>query len=76
MRERPGMEGAALEGAALEGAANDLRFIRETLATAGSFTNVSGRGQILVGATALAAAYLAARMPDFRGWAAVWAVEA
>jgi hypothetical protein len=60
----------------MEGAADDLRFIRETLATAGSFTNVSGRGQILVGATALAAAYLAMRMPDFRGWAAVWAVEA
>ena len=60
----------------VEGAADDLRFIRQTLATAGSFTAVSGRGQMLVGATALAAAYLAARMPDFRGWAAVWAVEA
>lgn len=60
----------------VEGAADDLRFIRETLATAGSFTAVSGRGQILVGATALVAAYLAARMPNFRSWAAVWAVEA
>ena len=59
----------------MEGAADDLRFIRQTLATAGSFTNVSGRGQILVGTTALAAAYLAARMPDFDRWAAVWAVE-
>ena len=57
-------------------AANDLRFIRETLANSGSFTAVSGRGQMLVGATALAAAYLAAHMPDFDRWAAVWAGEA
>lgn len=71
----PGVPGAA-QGAALEGAENDLRFIRETLASAGSFTNVSGRGQIVVGATALVAAYLAARMPDFGQWAAVWAAEA
>jgi hypothetical protein len=64
------------ERPSVEGAADDLRFIRETLATAGSFTAVSGRGQMLVGATALAAAYLAARMPDFRSWAVVWTLEA
>ncbi|MGH9669295.1 MAG: hypothetical protein ACRD3A_04205 [Terriglobales bacterium] len=64
------------ERPSVEGAAEDLRFIRETLATAGSFTAVSGRGQMLVGATALAAAWLSARMPDFTSWAAVWAVEA
>lgn len=60
----------------MEGAADDLRFIRQTLANSGSFTAVSGRGQMLVGATALAAAFLAARMPDFDRWAAVWAGEA
>ena len=64
------------ERPSVEGAADDLRFIRETLATAGSFTAVSGRGQMLVGATALAVAYLAARMPDFRSWAVVWTLEA
>ena len=66
VRERPSAEGAA----------DDLRFIRETLATAGSFTAVSGSGQMLVGATALLAAWLASRMPDFTSWAMVWALEA
>ena len=74
-RMRARREGS-LEGAAMKGAADDLRFIRQTLASSGSFTAVSGRGQMLVGATALAAAYLAARMPDFERWAAVWAAEA
>ena len=60
----------------MEGAADDLRFIRQTLANSGSFTAVSGRGQMLVGATALAAAWLASRMPSFDAWAAVWAGEA
>ena len=60
----------------VEGAADDLRFIRETLATVGSFTAVSGSGQMLVGATALLAAWLASRMPDFTSWAMVWALEA
>ena len=69
--ERPGMEGAALEGAA-----NDLRFIRQTLATAGSFTAVSGRGQMLVGATALAAAGLSRSLFLGSGWMKVWLAEA
>jgi hypothetical protein len=64
------------ERPSFEGAADDLRFIRQTLANSGSFTAVSGRGQMVVGATALAAAYLASRMPDFDRWAAVWAAEA
>ena len=71
MSERPGMEGAALEGAA-----NDLRFIRQTLATAGSFTAVSGRGQMLVGATALAAAGLSRSLFLGSGWMKVWLAEA
>ena len=66
VRERPSAEGAA----------DDLSFIRETLATAGSFTAVSGSGQMLVGVSALLAAWLASRMPDFTSWAMVWALEA
>jgi len=60
----------------MEGAADDLRFIRETLATAGSFTAVSGRGQMLVGATALAAAALSKHMFLGSGWMKVWLAEA
>lgn len=71
VRERPSVEGEALEGAA-----NDLRFIRETLATAGSFTAISGRGLMLVGATALAAALLSKRMFLGSGWMGVWMAEA
>ena len=66
MSERPGMEGAA----------DDLRFIRQTLATAGSFTAVSGRGQMLVGATALVAAGLSRNLFLGSGWMKVWLAEA
>ena len=65
-RERPGMEGAA----------DDLRFIRQTLATAGSFTAVSGRGQMLVVATALVAAGLSRNLFLGSGWMKVWLAEA
>jgi hypothetical protein len=60
----------------VEGAADDLRFIRQTLATAGSFTAVSGRGQILVGATALGAAALSRNLFLGSGWMKVWLAEA
>ena len=77
MRARGETSGAPnVEGAALEGAANDLRFIRQTLATAGSFTAVSGRGQMLVGATALVAAGLSRNLFLGSGWMKVWLAEA
>lgn len=64
------------ERSSFEGAADDLRFIRETLATAGSFTAFPGQGLMLVGATALAAAVLSKRMFLGSGWMEVWMAEA
>ena len=61
-----------LAGARLE----DLKFIRQTMANAGSFTAVSGRGQMAVGATALVAAAISKHMFLGSGWMTVWLAEA
>jgi hypothetical protein len=57
-------------------AMDNLRFIRETMERAGSFTAVPGTGGMLMGVSALCAAYLAARQPRLDGWLAVWVGEA
>ena len=54
----------------------DLRYIRRTMEQAGSFTAVPGMGGLLMGASALAAAALAARQPTFDRWLAIWLAEA
>jgi hypothetical protein len=59
-----------------EHAAEHLRFIRETMASAGAFTAVSGRGSVAMGLIACVAAIVAARQPDARAWLATWLAAA
>jgi len=59
-----------------EQALEDLRFIRETMERSADFTAVSGWGEIAMGGTALAAAYLASRQASAAAWLAVWIGEA
>lgn len=56
-------------------ALDNLRYIRETMERAGSFTGVPGWGGVLMGATALAAAGFASHAETRGEWLATWLVE-
>jgi len=56
-------------------AIDNLRYIRETMERAGSFTGVPGWGGVAMGATALAAAGLASHASSAARWLACWLVE-
>ena len=58
-----------------ERAADDLRYIRQAMERATSFTGVSGKGYVAVGVTALAATWVAARQATPEAWLLVWLVE-
>jgi hypothetical protein len=53
-----------------------LRFIRETMERAGSFTALPGWGVIAMGITAIGAAAIASQQPSSRDWLMTWIVEA
>lgn len=54
---------------------DNLRFIRETMERASSFTAVPGWGGVAIGVTALVAALIASRIQDEHEWMWIWACE-
>jgi hypothetical protein len=57
-------------------AIDNLRFIRETMERSTHFTAVPGYGGILMGVTAIGAAYIANQQPTLHAWLLVWLTEA
>ena len=57
-------------------ARDNLRFIRETMERAGSFTAVPGWGGVAIGVTALGAAAIAGRQSTSYAWLVTWGIEA
>jgi hypothetical protein len=57
-------------------ALDNLKFIRETMERSTHFTAVPGYGGMLMGATAVVAAYIAQQQPYLRDWLVVWLTEA
>ena len=60
-----------------EHAAESLRFIRDTMERAGSFTSIPGWGGFVIGLTAIAASVVAQRFVTApRTWLTVWLIDA
>ena len=75
-RHRPRYRGARAVAAApaldrQPEASEALRFIRDTMEQAGAFTAISGRGLMLIGATALVASWIASHL-TLNLWLTLW----
>ena len=67
---------AAIPVALDDRARDNLRFIRESMERAGSFTALSGWGGIAMGITAIGAAVIASRQTSSLAWLLTWLGEA
>jgi hypothetical protein len=56
-------------------AMDNLRYIRETMERAGSFTAVPGWGGVAMGVSAIAASWIAARQTNPTAWLGTWLTE-
>lgn len=71
-RPRPHLsEPVAIETHAIE----NIRFIRETMERSGAFTAVPGWGGVIIGVTALLAAFAASRQSTPQAWLGTWMIE-
>ena len=76
MASVPSLRRRAAEPIPLESRAFDhLRYIRETMERAGSFTAVPGWGGVAMGATAVIAALVASWQISSRAWLGTWLME-
>ena len=57
-------------------AMDNLRFIRDAMENAGSFTAVPGWGGVAIGVTAFGAAAIAQRQSSSYAWLVTWGIEA
>ena len=55
---------------------DNLRFIRKTMERAAPVTAIPGWGQVVIGLTALIAAWIASRQATSEGWLLTWVLEA